>query len=67
MSTPVNATSMQNLDTRVGSLSLVETTTADISKIQVLDYKCASTSTSQASTNSISPLKTSFSIFFKHV
>jgi hypothetical protein len=60
MSTPVNATSMQNLDTRVGSLSLVETTTADISKIEALDYKCASTSTSQASTNSMSPLKAFF-------
>jgi hypothetical protein len=52
MSTPVNATSMQNLDTSIGSLSLVD-------KIEALDYKCASTSTSQASTNSTSPLKTS--------
>jgi hypothetical protein len=59
MSTPVNATSMQNLDTSIGSLSLVDTTTVDISKIEALDYKCASTSTSQASTNSTSPLKTS--------
>jgi hypothetical protein len=62
MSTPEgNATSMQNFDTSVGLLSLDETATADIthiSKIETLDYKCASTSTSQASTNSISPLKT---------
>jgi hypothetical protein len=59
MSTPINAISMQNLDTRIGSLRLVETTTAGTSKIEALNYKCASTSTSQASTNSISPLKTS--------
>jgi hypothetical protein len=50
---------MQNLDTSIGSLSLVDTTTVDISKIEALDYQCASTSTSQASTNSTSPLKTS--------